>query len=174
MEAQFWNTNTNMIVFDIKLIISNKVNKIDIFMPIFSLNAMESENKKWIRIKRDNSKINIESNFSTIKALKSCTTYMINPIKCTVLDVYKGFEHFAWLQHEWSKSMRFVFEVQLHSDSLAAQPTVWKHCITEMPSPLNTNATLLKLENDSSIDSFVNSERVACVVIRNNKVSKNP
>lgn len=44
------------------------------------------------------------------KVFKRCPTYMIDSLTYALLDVYKGFEAFAWNQHEWSEKIRFVFD----------------------------------------------------------------
>lgn len=64
------NIQTLMIVWDVNLRITNKVDKIDIFTPLFSLNPNNRENSKWIRLLITGGKLYIASNFSSIREFK--------------------------------------------------------------------------------------------------------
>lgn len=163
-EALYMKTFT--IVWDINLKITNKVDNIDIFSPLFSIKSNNSEGTNWFQLRRFADKIKICSNFCSITELKRCTTYMINPIASTLLEVYEGFKDFTWKKHDWSEKMRFVFEVEMECDVPAVQATIWKHFTTEINPAINTKAALLYLDPGTDTNTVVNSSGVSCVVKR--------
>lgn len=95
---------------------------VDIFLPL-------TGNKDWIAIDAHDDKIEIRSNLSSTKALKSFTTYMISPATNIVLDVYKGLAKFTWNHNNWNEAIRFVFEVKMQCDLPPARPIVWKNTL---------------------------------------------
>lgn len=141
------------------------MDRIFISTPYFSLNRNKSENSNWIRLMRFTDRINIDSNFSSWKELKGCTTYAVTPLTSTLLDVFKGFAEFSCNQREWSERMRFVFEVKIECD--AVQPIIWQHCITEMKPAINTKCILLNLSAEEATHTVVNNRGVPCVVRKN-------
>lgn len=158
------NIQTFIIVWDINLKIPNNTGKIDILTPVFSLN--EKENTNWIRLLRFANKIKLESNVSSIQEFKECSTYMVDPLTCTLQDVYEGFGEFCWKQHEWSDRMSFVFEVKMQCDALTVAPTVWKRCCTEMRPAILTNVKPLTLDAEEATHMVVNNRGLLCAVKR--------
>lgn len=164
LASEALNLQTFMIVWDINFEIIKNVDRIDIVSPLFPLN--ESENTNWFRIYRFDDKISIDSNLLAIEAVKLCTTYMINPLKCKLLDNYNGLTVFTWSKHDWSDNMRFVFEVKMEYKASAVQGTIWKHLITKTRSALNTNGILLTLNAEKVTHTVVNNRGNSCVVKR--------
>lgn len=160
------NIQTYMIVWDVNVKIINKAYKVDIFIPLFRLTSTETKKKNWIRIETYDDVISIQSNLSSIKDFKRCTTFMINPVNNKILDVFKGFEKFTWKSNGWSEKMQFVFELGMQCDSSAVQPIIWKRFTTELKPPISTNDILLNLDSETSNHTVLNKQGVSCIVER--------
>lgn len=141
------NSQLFMIVWNLDLKFKQKVSKIDISTPLFSLNRNNvNEIVNWIHLERFDDKLRIESNFADLKGFLKCTTYILNPETITVIAAYKDFDTFAWTLNgvSWSQPLQFVFEVEMRCP-LFASPRIWQHFDTETQIPLNANAILLNL-----------------------------
>lgn len=161
------NVQTVMIVWDINLInIPHCIKQIDIYTPSFSLNPNKSENTNWIRVKKDMEKISIKSNFSYLKELKSCTTYMINHKKNEILEVYKDFKQFPWNQNGWKGETGFVFEIEMYCDSTDAQRPIWKHFITTAKERFNMKRLTINNKYNEMYTVY-NDSGHSCVVQMN-------
>lgn len=149
-----------MIVWDInsKLKISNSF--IAIFTPLFSLNS----NRVSIRIVKYRHLLRIDSNLSSKKEFIRCTTYAINPKTCKILDVYKGFAHFAVSDIDFMEEMRFVLEVKMHCVSSPVQPIIWRHIITEARPEYNTPQTNPRATKYTRLDYCVYNRGVSGLV----------
>lgn len=165
------NTQIFMIVWNLKLKFNQKVNKIDICTPNFSLNATNIEDKvNWIHLERFDDKFKIDSNFSSFQ-FKRCTTYLINPLTNTVFAEYKDFDTFSWKHYDrsWSEEMQIVFEVMMQSTAIDP-PIIWQHFDTETLSQSNTNDILLNIsETDLTSYTVLSDQSRSCVVKRISK-----
>lgn len=166
------NIQTYMIVWDVSLnITACKSPQVDILTPLFHLDSKKITN--WIRLQTIDSSINIKSNLSSLSKFKGCTTYMINPLTNTVTEVYEGFAKFAWTHNDWSKKMRFVFELKMQCASTAVRTVIWKQCTTEIKPSLSTTSLLLKLESRMSTNKVYNSQKNLCLIDRYSSTNTN-
>lgn len=155
---------TFAIIWDINLKITHKVDAIDMVSPQFSLNPNKNKKTKWIRFEKVADKITIKSNFSSLKELKKCTTFVLNPLTCALQDVYDGFGQFHRVQHVWNERMRLVFELEMQCDPNTVQSTIWKYCITELKPPIHANAKPLNLDATTATHRVANNRGISCVV----------
>lgn len=153
-EAQ--NIQTFMIVWDIHTAITKKLDKIVLYSPLFSLNRnTSSDTKNWQCVSRYGDEIK-----------SGCTTYMLNPLKRTLMDVYEGFDEFTYTHSEWSTRMRFVFEMRMQCDSSAVRPTIWRHCTTETMPLIHKYPLNLNLDVKEATHSITSNRGLSCEVSR--------
>lgn len=157
---------TYMLVWDVNLKILNKAYNVDIFLPLFCLTSTEIKKKNWIRIETYNDVLNVQSNLTSIKEFKRCTTFIMDPTTEKVRDVYRGFEKFTWNKNGWSDKMQFVFELEMQCDSSAVRPVIWKRFITKLKPSINPDGILLNLDSEKVIHVVRNNQGVSCVAER--------
>lgn len=165
------NTKIFMVVWDLNLKFKHKVSKIDIYTPLFSLNQTDNEDKvNWIRLETFHDQLKIDSNFSSLKHFKSCTTYIINPFNNMVVVEYKGFDTFRWIHNEWSwgEEMQIHFDVEMHCADSMDPPIIWLHYKTVIQPPINNNDKLVGLSGSvMDLHTVISDQGTACFVKRN-------
>lgn len=162
-------TQTFMISWNLIIKCKNKVQKIDIYTPQFSLNPSNKNDKiHSIRLERFGDKLKIDSNILNIKEFKTCTTYMMKPLSNTIEAEFNGFDTFSWNHNElkWNEVIKFVFEVKMHCTAVDP-PVIWQHFDTETKTPINNNDILLGLlEADTMYYIVRNNRGHKCIVKR--------
>lgn len=155
---------TFMIVWDINLENTPKVDGIDIVTPLFALDPTEADTK-WIRLVKENHTIRFISNFALRTELLAFTAYVIDPAASTCLYIFNGFDMaFEWERHEWSPKMRVVFEAEWLCNASVVQPAIWKRCVTETRPALHTAGMWLNVEASAATHEVVNNRKRSCVV----------